>query len=226
MASRAASASTSGATVPFSPRAAYMPSSAASMSRDAGTSRTYSARTRANAPTKCWRRSSAEREKASPAIAKTRRSIDQSSAVQPLNDGEKASPMASTLKRATRRDTSHIRLRRPRDLELSIAPDPLDEARQDLVRFMILDLAGARVFMAAAAVFEHQSADVRLGRAIEDGLADREDRVHALAACEDVNRDVDFRKQRIDSGIGWSRRLHSRRDNRARRRSREPPCNA
>ena len=52
--------------------------------------------------------------------------------------------------------------------------------------------------MAAAAVVQHQFADVGVGTAVEDGLAGGEYRVLLLHAPHDVDRDVDLRIQRID----------------------------
>ena len=63
---------------------------------------------------------------------------------------------------------------------------------------VVRDLAGSSGVMAATAVTQADGSDVDGRTAIEDRLADREDRVLLLHAPHDVNRDVAFGEQGID----------------------------
>ena len=71
-------------------------------------------------------------------------------------------------------------------------------SRRTLVGLAVADLAGAGRVVAAAAVLEHQLADVGGAGAVEDRLARREHGVLLPQAPEDVHRDVALGEQRVD----------------------------
>src|SRR4051812_27210952 len=75
--------------------------------------------------------------------------------------------------------------------------DVVDQLALDQLGLVVVDLAGAGRLVAAAAVGEHQLADVDLARAVEDRLAHREDGVLLLEAPEHVHREVALREQGV-----------------------------
>ena len=80
----------------------------------------------------------------------------------------------------------------------AVGGDLRDELGEDGVGVLVVDLAGAGGVVAAAAVLEHQLADVGLRRAVEDRLAGGEDGVLLLEAPDHVDRDVRLGIQRVD----------------------------
>src|SRR3954453_22860630 len=82
--------------------------------------------------------------------------------------------------------------------KLAVLVDALDELAEHAHGVLVLHLAGAGRLVAAAAVGEHQLADVRAAAAVEDRLAGREHRVLLLEAPQLVDRDVALGEQRVD----------------------------
>src|SRR3954447_19129479 len=75
---------------------------------------------------------------------------------------------------------------RRRALRLAVRVDLGDELAEDALGVGVGNLAGAGRAVAAAAVLEHELADVGLGAAVQDRLARREDRVLLPQAPQDV----------------------------------------
>ena len=80
----------------------------------------------------------------------------------------------------------------------SVVCDSRDQFRADAFRVVVLDLAGARVFVPASALAQHQLADVESRTPIEDRLANREYRVCVVLASQHVHRDPCFGEQGVD----------------------------
>src|SRR3954468_163490 len=82
-------------------------------------------------------------------------------------------------------------------LRLGRGVDVVDELLLHELRLVVVDLARAGRLVAAAAVGEHQLADVDLAGAVEDRLAHGEDGVLLLEAPEHVHREVALREQGV-----------------------------
>src|SRR5262245_50053475 len=86
----------------------------------------------------------------------------------------------------------------PEPMRLAVAGDAADELAEHALGVLVLDLAGAGRLMAAAAVLEHQLADVGAAAAIDDRLAGGEHGVLPAQAPQRVDRDVALGEQRVD----------------------------
>src|SRR4051794_3071144 len=103
-------------------------------------------------------------------------------------------PAAQSYRRPARLSAASRRSKSP----LTVGRDDPDELLLHARGILVLDLARAGRLVAPAAVLEHQRADVRARRAIEDRLADGEHRVLLLEAPQDVHRDVALGEQRVE----------------------------
>jgi EAL domain-containing protein (putative c-di-GMP-specific phosphodiesterase class I) len=79
------------------------------------------------------------------------------------------------------------RRRRPERANLAFAIDPVDQGTKDLFGHFIRYLAGAGVFMPAAAILEHQGANIGVRGAVQDRFSGRKDRILILQAPQNVD---------------------------------------
>ena len=107
----------------------------------------------------------------------------------------RSSPATTASRSAPRRATSGCRSGCGC---LAVGGDRRHQLGEHALGVLVGDLAGAGRVVAAAAVGEHQLADVGAGGAVDDRLAGGEDRVLLLEAPEHVDRHVRLGIERVD----------------------------
>src|ERR1051326_3502379 len=88
--------------------------------------------------------------------------------------------------------------RKPIALALAVDGDARDQRPLNPSGSPILDLAGPGPLMTAAAILEHQFADMHVAGPIENRFTDSKNRVLVAFTPQHVHRDVALRKQSVD----------------------------